>query len=322
MTESARNDSVRNGVAPDQPRPCAASLQARLCAMTSASGASERSPATGSGHSATTRRPSTATMPPPSSTSRSIAKVMSRSFMPTTTRLCASCATLEASAPRCEPGAGDEAEADAARREMPFDDRDLREVPIGVGDRVAAFDRRLAHERLGHHLILDEADRAQRPSAPRDREVGRRERRDPDRLPHPLRDLDAPGRPRSAARASARSTAGSSRGRGGAAGRRRIRARSRRGRESPCQSGGMMRGHERPRPPGATPARDRLANHAVDVPRVGDVLRVAIVRAERDAPGSVLLDEREQRAEVARHRSLADEEPHARPGGVRDPPRR
>ena len=32
ITESARKASVRNGVAPVQPRPCAASLQARLWA--------------------------------------------------------------------------------------------------------------------------------------------------------------------------------------------------------------------------------------------------------------------------------------------------
>ncbi len=53
-----------------------------------------------------------------------------------------------------------------------------------------------------------------------------------------------------------------------------------------------------------------LAHHAVDVPRVGDVLGVAIVRAERDAPRPVLLDERQERLQVPRHRRLADEQPH------------
>jgi hypothetical protein len=55
-----------------------------------------------------------------------------------------------------------------------------------------------------------------------------------------------------------------------------------------------------------------LADHPVDVPGVGDVLRVAVVGAERDAPRPVLLDERQERAQVASHRGLADEEPHPR----------
>src|ERR1700757_674981 len=41
MTESARNETVKNGVAPLQPSAVAASLQARLCAITSASAATE-----------------------------------------------------------------------------------------------------------------------------------------------------------------------------------------------------------------------------------------------------------------------------------------
>ena len=94
---------MRNGVAPLHPSPCAASLHARLCATTSASGASESRPAIGSGHSASTRPSSTATIPPPISTSRSIANAMSSSDMPTTTRLWASWATDDASAPRCSP---------------------------------------------------------------------------------------------------------------------------------------------------------------------------------------------------------------------------
>ncbi len=72
ITESPRKESVRNGVAPVQPSACAASLHARLCSTTIASGASESSPAIGSGHSASTRPASTATMPPPISASRAI----------------------------------------------------------------------------------------------------------------------------------------------------------------------------------------------------------------------------------------------------------
>ena len=58
--------------------------------------------------------------------------------------------------------AGDEPEPDAAGREMPLDDRDLREVRGCVRDRVAVHDHRLAHERLGHDLVVDQADRADR----------------------------------------------------------------------------------------------------------------------------------------------------------------
>ena len=73
--------------------------------------------------------------------------------------------------------------------------------------------------------------------------------------------------------------------------------------------GGMVRCHEQRVLRGDARA-DGLPDHPVDVPRVGDVVRVAIVRAERHAPRPVLLDEREEREEVARHRGLADEQPH------------
>src|SRR6266487_4325345 len=54
ITDSARNESVRNGVASVHPSRPAASLQARLCSTTSARGASESRPATGNGSSAFT----------------------------------------------------------------------------------------------------------------------------------------------------------------------------------------------------------------------------------------------------------------------------
>ena len=61
---------------------------------------------------------------------------------------------------------------------------------------------------------------------------------------------------------------------------------------------------------GVDAGRDRVAHHAVDVPAVDDVLRVAVVGAERDPAGPELRDERQERVEVARHRRLADEQPH------------
>src|SRR5262245_9166077 len=103
ITDKPRNDSVRNGVAPDQPRARAASLHSRLSRITSASRASASSPATGSGSSAFTSPPSTTTMPPPSSAMRVTACTMSSSLLPMTMMLCASCETVDASAPRCSP---------------------------------------------------------------------------------------------------------------------------------------------------------------------------------------------------------------------------
>ena len=58
---------------------------------------------------------------------------------------------------------------------------------------------------------------------------------------------------------------------------------------------------------------DRVADHAVHVPVVGNVLRVPVVGAEGDPAGAVLLDERQERPEVPRHRGLADQEPDTRP---------
>ena len=71
----------------------------------------------------------------------------------------------------------------------------------------------------------------------------------------------------------------------------------------------VSRGHD-DRVLGRDPGLDRDPHHPVHVPGVGDVLRVAVVGAERDPAGPELLHERQQRAEVPRHRRLADEQPH------------
>ena len=187
ITESARKASVRNGVAPVQPSPWAASFVARLCSITVASGASERRPATGRGHSATTRPSSTTTMPPPMWARWLTANARSLSLMPTTTRLCASCATDDASAPCVRPEPDDEAEPDPAGREVALDNGDLGEAGIGARDGVAVDDHRLALERLRHDLVLDQADRADRAAVRADLEIGGRDRLHPDGLAHPFR---------------------------------------------------------------------------------------------------------------------------------------
>jgi hypothetical protein len=58
------------------------------------------------------------------------------------------------------------------------------------------------------------------------------------------------------------------------------------------------------------PRGDRAAHHRVDVSLGGHVLRLAVVGAERHPRRAELLDERQQRVEVARARRLADQQPH------------
>ncbi len=207
-----------------------------------------------------------------------------------------------------QPRPGDEAEPHAAGREVAFDHGDLREVALRVGDRMPGFHCGLSHERLRHDLILDQADRPCAATVARDGEVRRGHRSDADGLAHPLRDLDArdvldrPAALEHSRRSEAHEVGQEEQVRDVA---RRDRAVSRKA----VPEGGVMRGHEHG-VLGRDPGRNRLAHHPVDVARVGDVLRIAIVGAERDAPRAVLLDEREERAQVPRHRGLADEQPH------------
>ena len=55
---------------------------------------------------------------------------------------------------------------------------------------------------------------------------------------------------------------------------------------------------------------DGVAHHPVDVAVVRDVLRLAVVGAERDPAGAVLGEQRQERLEVPRGGGLADQEPH------------
>ncbi len=58
------------------------------------------------------------------------------------------------------------------------------------------------------------------------------------------------------------------------------------------------------------PVRDRVPHHPVDVAVVGDVLRLSVVGAERDPPGAVFGEQRQERLEVPRRGGLADQQPH------------
>ena len=56
---------------------------------------------------------------------------------------------------------------------------------------------------------------------------------------------------------------------------------------------------------------DRVAHHRVDVAVLGDVLGLAVVRAERDAARPVFGEERQEGLQVARGRAFPDQQPHA-----------
>ena len=179
---------------------------------------------------------------------------------------------------------------------MALDHRDLREV------RRVDFD----DERLGHDLVRDESDGAHA-STGRDREVLARDRRDPHRLPHPLRHvrpLDLADRT-----AALQHEVGTE--------ALQIREHEQIGlvagsdRAEVAQSVPECRVQRREHDSvlGSDPGLDRLTHHAVDVSVVDDVVGIAVVRAERHQRRPELLGERDERVQVARHRGLADQEP-------------
>ncbi len=100
MTGSAMNDSRINGSEPaERPRLFAAASRLRWALKIVSSGASDISPATGSGSFASTRPEPTATYPPPQPSSASTAFSISWSLSPATMRLCESWPTVVAIAP-------------------------------------------------------------------------------------------------------------------------------------------------------------------------------------------------------------------------------
>ena len=103
ITDSARNESVMNGASIVTPCVASRSCNPSSPSATSSSGRSESSPAIGSGSSPRTSPSSATTSPPPSACARAAHSAMSTSDTPTTTRLCASWATVEAKAPPVSP---------------------------------------------------------------------------------------------------------------------------------------------------------------------------------------------------------------------------
>ena len=142
ITESARNASVWNGdveraAERRAPRRCSA----RLAATTSSSGASESRPATGSGSSASTSRAvddddAAADARAAGATARGHRRVVHADdddVVRVVRDRRGERAALQAEAAH-------EPEPDPARAEVALDDRDLREVALRVGDRLAVRD--------------------------------------------------------------------------------------------------------------------------------------------------------------------------------------
>ena len=218
ITESARNASVRNGVAPDQPSAAAASLVARLCSITSASGrvreqAGDRERALGDDAAVVDDDDAAADLGEVADGERHVVVAH-----PDDDEVVGVVRHRRGERAALEPRAGDEAEPDPAGREVPLDDGDLGEAGVGVGDRVAVDDDRLALERLRHDLILDQPDRADRGAVRRDREVGGGDRLHPHGLAHPLghrapTGTSSIGRPRLSTRSGTKPTRSGSRSR-------------------------------------------------------------------------------------------------------------
>ena len=182
--------------------------------------------------------------------------------------------------PALEPGAAHEAEADAAGREVPLDHGDLREVARRVGDREPVLDRRHARRatrsRPGPATSPITRIGPPRHGAARSARASGAIRTDwrthsgtsrpedlADRLPRLQHELGPEGL-----------EVGQDEQVGLVAGRDAPRCESR------ARSPGSASRDERVLRRDAD--RDRLAHHAVDVAVVADVVRVAVVGAERD----------------------------------------
>ncbi len=197
-------------------------------------------------------------------------------------------------------------------REVPLDDRDLEQVAAGIGLGEAVLDARLVLERLGDDLPLDEADHAGRAALPRDAEVVHGHRLDVHGRLHPLRHLDARDLLHRLARLEDELglealEVGQEEGVGLVAGRERAEL----GEAVP--EAGVERGHDervlRRDVPWATASR----TIELTWPVLGDVFGLAVVGAESEAMRPELLDQRQERGEVACGRGLADQHPEPGP---------
>ena len=209
------------------------------------------------------------------------------------------CAGLEAEAAH-------QPDRHAAGAEVALDDRDLGE-PV-ARDRVAVLDGRLGDERLGHDLVGDHADHAGLAAFPRDREVAGGNVAHPHRVLHPLGHLG----PVDLSDWTPALEHGLRHERLEVREQEQVGLETRRDRAEVTQAvpGRRVQRREHERVLGGDPGGDRVAHHRVDVTVLGDVLGLAVVRAERDPLGAELLHERQQRLQVPRGRGFADQQPH------------
>ena len=284
---------------------------------TASAGCSDSRPATGSASSPRSSPPSATAIPPPSSISRRAQAAMLASSAPTTTMLCASCATVDANAPLRRP----------KPRTSPTPTRPVawwrsitasfaRSRPGSATTRPSRT-RRLA--RCAAIVIswpgTISITRTRSPGgAEVERVAARAARRSRCRAPSP-----APAGPRTAAP------------RRRAPPRRRPRSRPTARNDSRSSSSAMSAWNPGAIAPssaspwqragcsvaitsassGAIPSRHRLAAHRVDVALAHEHVRLAVVGAERAVLGPVAPDQLEQRAQVARVGGLAQQHPEA-----------
>ena len=289
ITESARKASVRNGVAPVQPRPWAASFVARLCSIT----VGERRVREQAGDGQRALRDDAAVVDDDDAAADlgEVADGERQVVVAHADDDEVVGVVRDRGGERAvrQARAGDEAEPDPAGREVALDDGDLGEARVGVGDRVAVDDDRLPLERLRHDLVLDQPDRADRGAVRGDLEVGGRDRLHPHGLAHPLGHrrrrhvLDRAAAlehevGREALEVGQQEQVGL------------VARRDRAEVVEPVPLGGVERRHH-DRVLRRDPERDRLAHHPVDVAVLGDVLGIAVVGAEGD-PARAVLDAR------------------------------
>ena len=287
----------------------AASMSARLAATTSASGASERSPATGSGSSASTRAVDDDDAAAESASRAHRERHRRRRRCPTTTMLCASCATVEPSAPRCRP----KPRTKPSRCGPVPRCRSITAIfaRSRSGSATASPPRCVGSSTSDSVMIWPGTSPITRAAAalPRDPErLGRRARRSrtvcrTQSGTSGARDLvDGPAALQHELRHEALEV-GEHEQVGLVAGRDRAEVRE-------AVPGRRVERRHDERVLGRDAGRDRVAHHRVDVPVVGDVLRLAVVGAERDPRRPVLGEQRQQRVQVARRGRLADQQPH------------
>ncbi len=200
------------------------------------------------------------------------------------------------------------AEADPAACMMPLDHCDLDQVSGRIGDEKAIPRAGLDGVRARQELGRDDMDDPNPSRSGRDPKRRFVDRRQADRLPHPVRhiELDESRRPPALEHLPRLE-------------RDQVVQDQDVGLVARCDGaqvpepviGGGVDGRHDHGVLGADAFRDRHTHHLVDVAMLNDEVRLAVVGAEHAPLGAVPLDKRQQVAQVARDRCLAEHDPHA-----------